>query len=145
MDIILSNCSDPINKIEKSTTGDTTFSGTLKENTSTTDPVFVIESVTYPAFNYAYISEFNRYYYVKDIVNLYNNMWEVTLHVDVLKSFASAIMSSPCIIAKTASNDFNLYLNDPNFKCQQNDRFGMVNFPGGFDTDNAYFYLTFFG
>ena len=129
MDIILSNCSDPINKIEKSTTGDTTFSGTLKENTSTTDPVFIIESSTYPAFNYAYIADFNRYYYVKDIVNLYNNMWEVTLHVDVLKTFASAILSSPCIIAKTASNDFNLYLNDPNFKCQQNDRFGMVNFP----------------
>lgn len=135
----------PMNTINKALSSVSTLTGNLKEDTSVMDPVIVIESASFPAAaNYAHIPEFNRYYYITDVVNQGANLWEISLHVDVLKTYASAILSSPCIIAKTASNDFNLYIPDPNFKCQQNDLYGMVYFPHGFE-DTPKFYMTFFG
>lgn len=146
MNIVLMSSDEPKNTIDKSPSTITTLAGTLKDGSSVTDPVVLVEMASLPAANYAYIHDFNkRYYYIKDIVNVANTLWEIHLHVDVLKTYASAIMSAPCIIAKTASNDFNLYLPDPNFKCQQNERIGMQQFPSGFDTANAHYYMTFFG
>lgn len=148
MNIVLMHNNEAKNRINKQPATLTTISGSLKEGSSFTDPVILIEMASVPACNYAYIPDFgNRYYYINDIVNQYANIWELHMHVDVLKTYGSAIMSAPCIIAKTASNDFNLYLPDPNFKCQQNDMEGIVNFPSGFDItgENIWFYLTFFG
>ena len=145
MNIVLMNNSQPANKINKTPSTISTLSGTLKENTSFTDPVVIIQSVTAPTANYAQISDFGRYYFIRDIVNQYNDIWELHMHVDVLKSYQSEIMSADCIVAKTASDHFNLYLPDPNFKCQQNERIGMQQFPNGFDTTNAHYYMTFFG
>lgn len=146
MNLVLMRSTDPKNRINKQPTTVTTLSGYLKEGSSVTDPVIMVEMQSLPIANYAQIPDFNgRFYYIRDIKNVATNLWEVHLHVDVLKSYQNAIMSAPCIIAKTASNDFNLYLPDPNFKCQQNERIGMQNFPKGFDTDDAHFYMTFFG
>lgn len=146
MNIVLMNNGEPKNTINKSPATVATLTGSLKDGASVTDPVVLVEMSSLPAANYAHIPDFNgRYYYIKDIVNVANTLWEIHLHVDVLKTYASAIMNAPCIIAKTASNDFNLYLPDPNFKCQQDERIGMQNFPSGFDTENAHYYMTFFG
>lgn len=145
MNIVLMTNRQAKNRINKNPTTVATISGSLKEGASFTDPVILIESATVPACNYAYIEAFGRFYYINDIVNQYANIWELHMHVDVLKTYANAILSAPCIIAKTASNDFNLYLPDPNFKCQQNVRIGIQNFPSGFDTEDAHFYMTFFG
>lgn len=146
MNITLLSTVDPDNKIVKSTTNVATLTGSLKGDCSVTDPQVLISAASLPAANYAHIPDLgNRYYYIKDVTNVSKTMWLVSMHVDVLMSYSAAILSSPCIIAKTASRDYNLYLPDPNFKCQQNDRFGMVNFPGGFDTSNARFYVLMFG
>ena len=142
----LLSTSDPRNKVEKTTTQVASLDGALKDGSSITDPVILVEAADLPAANYASIAAFqDRYYFIKDIRNVHNNLWEISLHVDVLMSYSSVILSSPCIVAKTASDNFNLYLPDPNFKCQQNDRYGMISFPSGFDADDAYFYLTLFG
>jgi hypothetical protein len=140
--------SEPKNCINKQPSTVATLSGSLKDGASVTDPVVLVELADLPAANYAQIPEFNgRFYYIKDIVNVANTLWEIRLHVDVLKTYASAIMNAPCIVAKTASNNFNLYLPDPNFKCQQNDIFAIQAFPEGFytDADHVFYYLTFFG
>ena len=142
----LLSTSDPRNKVVKTTSSVAELTGALKDGSSITDPVILVEAADLPAANYASIAAFqNRYYFIKDIRNVHNNLWEISLHVDILMSYSSVVLSSPCIVAKTASSKFNLYIPDPNFKCQQNDRYGMVSFPSGFDTDNAYFYLTLFG
>lgn len=131
--------------VDKSLGSGTAYVGECKENADLSNPTILIRSASVPVGNYIHIADFSRYYYIEKIVNVAKELWEVTAHVDVLMSFKSAFMNSPCIIAKTASNDFNLYLPDPNFKCQQNARVGMVNFPNGFDMDGAKFYMTLFG
>ena len=145
MIIALKTNHSPKNAINKTLTNGASYEGTLKEGSSITDPVILVQSATMPGGNYAEIEAFGRFYYIKDIVNTNTDLWEIHLHSDPLYTFREAILHAPCIITKTASNDFNLYLPDPNFKCQQNTRIGMVPFPSGFSIDNARYYLTFFG
>lgn len=146
---------EPMNKISKSVNNEImTLEGTLRDESSIVDPVILVECSNPITANYAYIAAFNRYYFIRDISAFrsykdenenMHNLWRITMHTDVLKTFAEGILGSPCIVAKTGGNDFNLYLPDPNYKRQQNDRYGFVEFPNGFDYDNCRFYLTFFG
>lgn len=146
---------EPMNKISKSVNNEImTLEGTLREESSIVDPVILVECSNPITANYAYIAAFNRYYFIRDISAFrsykdenenMHNLWRITMHTDVLKTFAEGILGSPCIVAKTGGNDFNLYLPDPNYKRQQNDRYGFVEFPNGFNYDNCSFFLTFFG
>ncbi|MBO7731709.1 MAG: hypothetical protein J6S67_04135, partial [Methanobrevibacter sp.] len=63
---------------------------------------------------------------------------------DVLKTFSEGILGSPCIAAKSSSR-FNLYINDDDYKCQQNDIIQSFEFPSGFDLANSRFYLMLTG
>ena len=85
--------------------------------------------------NYASIADFGRDYFIKDIKSIYNNMWEISLHVDVLSTYASQIKACQAIVAKSASS-YNLYLNDTNYKCYQNPRYYTRKFPYGFLPEN---------
>lgn len=42
-------------------------------------------------FNYVYIPSFKRYYFVREMTSLKNDLWSVALHVDVLMSFRSQL------------------------------------------------------
>ena len=44
------------------------ISGTLREDCSIIDPVIAIEGLSDLSVNYAYITEFGRYYYINNIV-----------------------------------------------------------------------------
>lgn len=82
----------------------------LKEETSVLNPVLLFNpnSTGMPTpftpsyFNYAYISEFARYYFIADWVYK-NGLWECSLNVDVLASFKTAIGSTSAYIERSAS------------------------------------------
>lgn len=143
MNIDFHVCSDPMNQIDKNIGSATTKTGTLKDGCNVIDPVILV-AFNPTGFNYAFIGEFGRYYFMRDIRNVSNDLWEVHLHVDVLKSFASQIKASQCIVAKNA-NRYNLYLNDPNYKCYQDDYVLINELSGGFPIDQSTFVLTCFG
>lgn len=132
--------SDPINKINKSPVTRFSLTGTLRDECDITDPVILIESEKPLNANYAYISEFSRYYYIRNILQKRTNLWEITMHCDVLKTFSEGILGSPCIASKS-SNKFNMYLNDTDYKCQQNNIIQTVNFPSGFNMEDAHYAL----
>ena len=68
--------------------------GTLKQPCTLLDPVFQIERLENDAvpasYTYAYIADFNRYYFVSDWKWTFP-FWEATLHVDVLASYRTEI------------------------------------------------------
>lgn len=138
----MANISRKINKAIPQATLDLT--GTVKEDCNILEPVVIIENATVPDINYAYIPDFGRYYYVAPPVALNTNRWELHMHVDVLKTYASGIMSAPCIVAKSADT-FNLYLNDNSYKCYQDPYIFSERFPQGFDLSNSNFVVTLFG
>lgn len=135
---------EPMNKITKSPQTLFTLTGSLRDESSIVDPVILIEYSDPIDANYAYIPEFHRYYYIKDITAVRTGLWRISMHTDVLKTFSEGILNSPCIVAKNA-NRFNLYLNDSDYKCQQNDIVMTKDFPSGFDLTYANFIATILG
>lgn len=151
IELKLLKTNDPNNKVVKSYDEIATINGVLKNNTSVINPVITIDATSVNwgqnnvfTPNYAYISTFGRYYHIKDIKSISNDLFEISMHVDVLMSWASGLLSSPCIVARN-ENNFNLYLNDPNYKCFQNDYVLINKASGGFPIDSSCFVLTIFG
>ena len=114
--IILQTTTSETNKIGKTKSNNATLSGTLRDNCSLTDPKIIVGAATITS-NYAYISTFSRYYFIKKITALRTGLWELELHVDVLESYASQIKALSAVI-KRQQNVYNLYLDDPRFQAQ---------------------------
>lgn len=104
------NTSDSNNTINKTLANETEFNIKLKGNTSITQPVVVLHSNNIILFNYAYIPEFNRYYFVDKIELFPNGIYNITLKVDVLESFKNDIKNSYGMISK--QTNINNYYND---------------------------------
>lgn len=121
-----------------------TIEGTLKDPCNMLDPTIVIEHDGVPRYNYAYIPDFERFYFVAPPTNNGLKLWSVNMHVDVLYTWRQGILTAPCVVAKSSSN-YNLYLNDNNYKCYQNPHIFSYNFPSGFDITQAHFVMTLFG
>lgn len=65
--------------------------------------------------NYAYIAEFNRYYFIDNVTILSGARLLLDLSIDVLETYKTQIKGLTCIIKRNA-NVYNLYLDDPYFQ-----------------------------
>lgn len=121
----------PVEKIGKNLTNSHTISDVvLKRDTSILRPVLLINSAQdIYTYNYMYISEFGRYYFIDDIRSINNNMWEISAHVDVLETYKTQILANTAIL-KRQEKKFNLYLDDPEFKVLNNYRIQTKRFAG---------------
>lgn len=144
-DIHLMMNNDPYNKINKNPVTVSTVTGELVDNCNIVDPEIMIQyDGAFINANYAYIPEFGRYYFIKNAETPSNGLWKLTMHTDVLMSFASAILHSPATVARS-SNNFNMYLNDDHFAIQENPYIFTKAFPSGFDTSLASYVLALVG
>lgn len=75
------------NKLSKTLGTGTQLTGTIREPSSLIDPVILVESATVPGWNYAYIGDFGRYYFITEIVAEQYKMFRIAMHVDVLMSY----------------------------------------------------------
>lgn len=76
----------------------------VKTPSSIISPVVQLSKGTNPiGFNYAYISEWGRYYFINDITYSLG-VWVLDLRVDVLASFRSDIRSSEQYVLRSASD-----------------------------------------
>lgn len=112
------------------------LTGTLRTPTSVTDPVITIQRSSPVGFNYFYISEFNRYYFLKSSAATAHNIITIEGHVDVLMTYADRIRAANAIIFRQ-ENEWNLYLDDGIFKAYQNPKHKIVKFPNKI-TDFSY-------
>lgn len=132
--ILYTNLSDT-NVVNKNIVQLSSLTGTLKDRTSVLNPSILIEGTLPPNCNYFYISDFNRYYFIDDIISVSNNIFQISGHVDVLKTYASEIKASTGIVARQ-ENNWNLYVDDGSFKTYQNPKFKIEKFPDGFNSLN---------
>lgn len=116
LSVQLMNNSSPVEKIGKTLSAGNTYSCALKDDTSVLDPAIIIQtSDNIYTFNYMYISDFGRYYFINDILSLNNNRWMIKAHVDVLETYKDNILSNQAVI-KRQTELYNTYLNDPEWK-----------------------------
>lgn len=137
MQIQLMRCIAEYNRINKDPFIKSVYAmeGTIKENTSVLNPIVMIDKITPPMasyYNYMYIPEFKRYYFIQDIVSVYETMWEIHGKEDVLYSNMSDILNSMAIIDKTEDTaNANMYLNDGSFVMDSRKYNQVFHFPAG--------------
>lgn len=109
MTVIFYSVEKKKNSTKQPTETGTTFTIELKENTSVLNPILIMTASTtgFPApftpthFNYAFIPNFGRYYYITDVQYVLGH-WEFSLVVDVLASFKTAIGNQSVYIERSA-------------------------------------------
>ena len=128
VDLYVNN--SPVEKIDKNLTGNHTISDVLlKRDTSILRPVLLVNSAQdIFTFNYMYISEFSRYYFIDDIRSVHDNLWEISAHVDVLETYKSQILANTAVIRRQ-SLKYNTYLNDPEWKTYAYEQVAAFKFP----------------
>ena len=85
---------------------------TLKDSTDVLHPAFTFKSDTVPTFNYCYIPDFNRYYFVT-VTNTYpKGVYTVSCDVDVLKTYQNNILYATTNSLITKSDAYNPYVDD---------------------------------
>lgn len=142
LSVTLYNSSSPVEKIGKTLTAGGTYSCSLKETTSILNPVLVIRT-TDPVYNYnyLYIQEFGRYYFINDIKSVNNNVWEISAHVDVLETYKTAILANEAVIRRQ-DKLFNLYLDDSDFHVLNYERVQTLKFPQNAFSKNLTYVLV---
>lgn len=137
--------SSPVEKIGKNLSTGVDYTCTLKDNCSILKPVLDISSSdNITTYNYMYISQFGRYYFIDDITSLHNNMWRVSGHVDVLETYKTAILANTAVIRRQESL-YNTYLNDPEWKVYAYEQKIAYKFPQSPFTKDLKYLLTVAG
>ncbi len=129
LSVTLYNSASPVEKIGKTLTAGASYFCTLKDTTSILNPMLIIRtSDAVYNYNYLYIAEFQRYYFINDIKTINNNVWEISAHVDVLETYKLAILANDAVI-KRQSLKYNTYLNDPEWKTYSYEQVAAFKFP----------------
>lgn len=135
MNIVLGvNSSEP-NKVVKTISNQTSMEGILRDESSLLSPSITVQSFTdISRFNYCFIEDFKRYYYITDIVMLRSGLWLVKLRVDVLYTYSQQIKNNSAIVDKQYQNTGNAkYFNDGSYKNTVKTATEIINFSGGFN------------
>ena len=80
------------------------LTGVLREESSLIDMSLTLEIEQLPLFNYVYIEQLNRYYYVTDIVSVKYKLWTISLSVDVLMSYKNALLSCNAFVDRNENS-----------------------------------------
>ena len=85
------------------------YEGSLRTETSLLNPQIDIQhggKSDFTQFNYAYIEDFNRYYFIDDITSVRTYISRLHLRCDVLMSYVHSIGQLPCIVARTSNEEY---------------------------------------
>ena len=88
------------------------YQGELRDECDILNPVLTIEGLNPDTtFNYCYIPDFKRYYFITESSGVRTGLIQFNLHVDVLQSWSKEILELEAIISRN-EYDFNNHLED---------------------------------
>jgi hypothetical protein len=130
------------NKIGKNLTNDFSLSGTLRDATNIINPIILVELNEISNYNYCYIPNFNRYYFITDITVIRTGLYAISLLVDVLESFKTDIKNLSVILLNTQNIGVNNYLSSPVFRNNVKSKTDIINFPNGLNDSGEFILIT---
>lgn len=145
MNILLYYNKSPNNYLNKELEELQSIDFNLKNQFNIQTPQIVLGSVDFSNIlkaNYAYISDWKRYFYIRNISHLNAKQLLLSLDCDVLMSFRESIKNSSGIL-KRQSNRYNMYLSDSQFATENREITNTYQFPNGFSESN--YLLTVLG
>ena len=128
--LIFLKCTSDMDVIGKSWDEEHTLTveGKLMFDQDMLTPKFVLQADTL-AYNYCYIPDFGRFYYVTKQLIKTGSMTEIHLQCDVLQSWKTQILSNKAVIERSADNDnVNMYFSDNMYWTQANKEVKTVPF-----------------
>lgn len=143
MEIKLYKTSSPRKKLVKELTDEITLTGTLRGQSSVMSPSLQIQDIAVIGYNYCYIPDFGRYYYINNINALRANLFELSLGIDVLMTYASEIRGNYAIVDKVENFGvaFN-YINDGSWINTNRTDQSIINFSNGFNDNGEFILIT---
>ena len=104
MNILLYKTTNANNDLNKTISDKVELVGALRDASSIIAPSILIQSNPI-GYNYAYIPEFGRYYYIKNITAFRKGAYIVDLKCDVLMSFKDEILEMSGIVSRLTTGN----------------------------------------
>lgn len=115
----------------------TAIEGDLRQTFDVLRPTVTLRKQPRPTFNYCYIPDLGRYYFVDRVRFEGNNAYELSLRVDVLKTYETEILAATGSVSESdnpdpyISNRDTVYKRTPNFEKVPFSETGLLNETGG--------------
>lgn len=134
---------DEKNKLSKNLSNPTPIDGTLREPASITHPVLTVQADSMVGLNYCYIPQFDRYYFVEDVVAMTDTIWKISCKVDVLQSFRNEIAGLTAIVDRAEQEkDSSYYINGDAWIPLVKDKTDIIQFSNGLLETGEYILIT---
>lgn len=128
--------------INKSISNGLILTGLLRNESSVVNPTILIEIDNPSFYNYAYIPEFGRYYFITDMVSVRTNLWRISMSVDVLMSYQEQILNLDVIVNNASSPDMETYKTGEQWQSLVKTKTDVINFPSGLLDNGEYILIT---
>lgn len=123
--------------VDKTLTEIETLTGAFKQPFIVSDPIIMLsKNIDVLTYNYVYIPDTERYYYVTAQPTYENGYYNVPLHEDVLTSLKDQYIDLYAIIARQEF-EWSAYLKDDRFPVLNKQQINTLMFENGFSYSNA--------
>lgn len=126
------------NDVQKTLEDETSVDGYSRNVVDVLNPVIELKGLKINSYNYAYIEELQRYYYIENITIAPNGVYTLTMRVDVLMTYRDDILASSGLITK--NKNYNPYTGD--YDAESRYTLEKHEFENGFDYTNGDFILV---
>ena len=111
-----------------------TIEGKLMFEQSFLSPKFIIEGTIITDYNYCYIPDFKRFYYITEQIARTGALTELHMQVDSLQSWKTEILAADAVIERSAKDsNVNMYFSDNMYWTQANKEVKTVPFTTALD------------
>ena len=142
MNIILYDNKSPKNKIGKTLVNANNITGSLRGETSISNIQLLLNIVDLNPYNYMYIADFGKYYFITNIISVRTGLWLVSASIDVLESYKNEILQLNVILSDTESIGSKQYRNGSCWDVLVKDKTDIVSFSDGLLPTGEFILIT---
>lgn len=144
MKIILYVTGSERHAIHKTLQNGIELTGALRGESSVIKPSFLIEITNPSQYNYCYIPDFNRYYFITNITSVRTDIWRIDCNVDVLMSFQTQILNLDVIVSDLSIGEspISTYFSGEQWQSTVKTKTDVINFPSGLLDNGEYILIT---
>lgn len=130
--------------MRKELTNGVEMSGNLRHPSNVVSPDILIEIANPSLFNYMYIPDFGRYYYIDEMESVRTGLWRIAATVDVLMSFQEEILNLNVTVSDLSSGEPNAstYMEGEQWKATVKTKTDVIQFPQGLLDSGEYILIT---
>lgn len=142
MNIKFYSTSSENNRIGKTLYNETIVTGTFRDGVNLQNPIIQLETNVLN-FNYCFIPDLNRYYFIDKIELTRKNLFTVYLKLDVLETYKNQIKGLTVVLSSSSTSNvyFDGFINGVDVRTD----YDTYNFENNFDEDGQIILVATYG